>query len=88
MEEEKFWTKTRIIIIAAVVAVILIVIGCIFIHRNSMIKKYKLLESQINNAAPILLLTNSFSFIFLPSFHYHFKFIILYYLSQLFLIFF
>ncbi|MBR4830488.1 MAG: DUF5011 domain-containing protein [Bacilli bacterium] len=52
MEEEKFWTKTRIIIIAVIVAIIAIVILSIFIHRSSMTKKYRVLESQINNAAP------------------------------------
>lgn len=52
MEEEKFWTKTRFIAIGVVAAIILIVVAAIFIHRGSMIKKYKLLESQFNNAAP------------------------------------
>ena len=52
MEEEKFWTKTRIITIAVVVGIILIIVASILIHRKSMIKKYTILESQINNAAP------------------------------------
>ena len=52
MEEEKFWTKTRIIAIAVIVAIIIIIIVGILIHRKSMIKKYTILESQINNAAP------------------------------------
>lgn len=52
MEEEKFWTKTRIIAIAVVVGIILIIVASIIIHRKSMIKKYTILESQINNAAP------------------------------------
>jgi uncharacterized protein YjdB len=56
MEEEKFWTKTRLIILGAVVAIILIVVAIILIHRNTMRKKYIVLENQINNTAPNYLL--------------------------------
>ena len=52
MEEEKFWTKTKLIIIGIVLVVILLIVGAIFLHRYNMKKKYIVLESQINNSAP------------------------------------
>ena len=59
MEEEKFWTKTRIIIISVIVLIVIIIIASIFIHRASMKKKYIILENQINNAAPNYMLRES-----------------------------
>lgn len=52
MEEEKFWTKTKLIIVGIVLVVILLIVGIIFLHRHTMKKKYIVLESQINNSAP------------------------------------
>ena len=50
MEVTKFWTKTKIIILAAIVGVIGIIIGSIFLYRNSMKKKYQALEPKFNNS--------------------------------------
>ena len=52
MEEEKFWTKTRLIIIGSLLLIIGIIVLSIFLYRSSMKKKYIVLESQINNSAP------------------------------------
>ena len=50
MEVSKFWTKTKIIILLVVLAVIGIIIGSIFLYRNSMKKKYMALEPKFNNS--------------------------------------
>ena len=52
MEETKFWTKAKLIAIGIIVGIIAIIVIFILLHRSSMRKKYILLESQINNAAP------------------------------------
>lgn len=56
MEEEKFWTKQKLIILGIVLFVILLIVGVILIYRHNMKKKYMVLETQINNAAPNYLL--------------------------------
>lgn len=50
MEVTKFWTKTKIIILASLVGIIGIIIGSIFIYRGSMKKKYQALEPKFNNS--------------------------------------
>lgn len=56
MEVQKFWTKTKIIILIAILLIIGIVVGAIFIHRAKLKKEYIKLENQFNNAAPNYLL--------------------------------
>lgn len=52
MEEEKFWTKTKFIILGVILVIIGLIVASILIYRSSMKKKYIILESQINNSAP------------------------------------
>ena len=50
MEVSKFWTKTKIIVLISILVVIGIIVGSIFLYRNSMRKKYQALEPKFNNA--------------------------------------
>lgn len=52
MEEEKFFTKFKLIVLGVILGIIAIIVVSILLYRNSMKKKYILLESQINNSAP------------------------------------
>ena len=46
MEVSKFWTKTKIIVLISILVVIGIIVGSIFLYRNSMRKKYQALEPK------------------------------------------
>ena len=50
MEVSKFWTKTKIIVLLSILVIIGIVVGSIFLYRNSLKKKYISLESKFNNS--------------------------------------
>ena len=50
MEVTKFWTKTKIIILAVIVAIIAIIVASILLYRNSLKKKYQALEPKFNNS--------------------------------------
>ena len=56
MEETKWLTKTKIIILISLVVLTGLIIGSIFIRRNVKIKEYKKYESQLEYAAPNYLL--------------------------------
>ena len=56
MEVQKFWTKTKIILLIVLLVIIGIIIGSILIHRSNLKKEYIKLEKQFNNAAPNYLL--------------------------------
>ncbi len=49
MEVSKFWTRTKIIVLLVILGVIGIVVGSVFLYRNSMKKKYMALEPKFNN---------------------------------------
>ena len=50
MEITKFWTKTKIIVLAVILGIIGIIVGAVFIYRGSMKKKYMALEPKFNNS--------------------------------------
>ena len=50
MEVSKFWTKTKIIVLIVILAIIGIVASSVFIYRFSMKKKYMALETKFNNS--------------------------------------
>ena len=56
MEESKFFTKGKVIIIVSSFVLISIIIGFIFIRRSNLRKAYIKLENQMTNAAPNYLL--------------------------------
>ena len=56
MEESKFFTKGKVIIIVSFFILIAIIIGFIFIRRSNLRKAYIKLENQMTNAAPNYLL--------------------------------
>ena len=51
MEESRFWTKTKLIILFVFLAIIGIVVGIIFLNRAKLKKDYIKLENQITNQA-------------------------------------
>ena len=50
MEVSKFWTKTKLIVLGVILAVIGIIVLSVFLYRNSMKKKYMALEPKFNNS--------------------------------------
>ena len=52
MEETKFFTKGKLIIIGIFLLIIGLIVGGIFLRRTILRKQYIKLENQINNAAP------------------------------------
>ena len=50
MEVSKFWTKTKIIVLAVILGIIGIIVGSIFLYRHSLKKKYMALEPKFNNS--------------------------------------
>lgn len=50
MEVTKFWTKTKIIILSVLVAIIAITVVSIIVYRNNLKKKYMALETKFNNS--------------------------------------
>lgn len=61
MEVTKFWTKTKVIILVVLLAVIAAIVGIVFLNRAKKKNEYMKIESQINrNAFNYLLLENMF----------------------------
>ena len=52
MEEVKFWTKGKIIILLSIIGIILLIVGIVNIFNNNQKKKYIELENQFTYAAP------------------------------------
>lgn len=50
MEVSKFWTKTKIIILISILALIGLIVLSVFLYRNNMRKKYMALEPKFNNS--------------------------------------
>lgn len=52
MEETKWFTKTKLIILLSVLVVVGLIVIFIVVHRNNLKKEYKNFESQLEYAAP------------------------------------
>ena len=50
MEVTKFWTKTKVLILLAILLVVGLIVGGIYLKRNNLKKEYKELETKINNS--------------------------------------
>ena len=51
MEVTKFWTKARVIAILVFLAIVGIIVGCVFLYRNKMAKEYQKLEEIFSSRA-------------------------------------
>ena len=61
MEETKWLTKTKIIIMSSIILVIGLIVIFIVVHRHNLINEYKKYESQLEYAAPNYLLKERIS---------------------------